>query len=129
MQYFCFIGSYLIVGVGNISVISVYTPQSGLDDGQRDISYDSLISVATTFEDVEVVVISADLNWHVGVRVGDFSSSVKEFKESSGVYVSVGGYSEVSKGSLLEVTDRNCEWRKVPARHSETCWWRNLIEW
>lgn len=62
MQYFCFIGSYLIVGVGNISVISVYTPQSGLDDGQRDISYDSLRSVATTFEDVEVVVISADLN-------------------------------------------------------------------
>ena len=52
----------MIVGVGNISVISVYTPQSGLDDGQRDISYDSLRSAATTFEDVEVVVISADLN-------------------------------------------------------------------
>ena len=45
-----------------ISVISVYAPQCGLDDSQKDNFYDSLTSVVRKLEEKEIAIIVGDNN-------------------------------------------------------------------
>ena len=50
----------------------------------------------------------------------NFSSYVKEFKESSEILASV-GYLKFLKKTLLEATYRNCGWTKEPEKQIKTC--------
>ena len=56
---------YLLVQGINISVISVYLPQYGFDDNQKDHFYESLIYGASKFGDKKVVVTAKDFNGNV----------------------------------------------------------------
>ena len=47
-------------------MLSVYAPQSGLSDSVKDAFYDDLLPVASKLGNKEVVLVSGDLNGHVG---------------------------------------------------------------
>ena len=56
----------LIVGESVVSVLSVYAPQSGLNDSVKDAFYDDLLPVVSNMGDKELVIVTGDLNGHVG---------------------------------------------------------------
>ena len=57
-----------------LTVVSVYAPQCGLDDSVKDNFYDSLIGTTAKLADKEVVVITGDLNGHVGKEAEGFEN-------------------------------------------------------
>ena len=64
----------LMVQESILSVISVYAPQCGLDDVQKDRFYDSLINIAGKLGEKEIVVIAGDFNGHVGKSINGYDS-------------------------------------------------------
>ena len=56
----------LITGKSVVPVVSVYAPQSGLDDSLKDLFYDNLLAVVSKLGEKEIVLVSGDLNRHVG---------------------------------------------------------------
>ena len=49
-----------------ISVISIYIPQCGLDNSQKDYFYNSLINAFRKFGEKQILVILRGVNAHVG---------------------------------------------------------------
>ena len=46
--------------------MSVYTPQCGLSEEEKDKFYDELMAVTSKFGDNELVIVGGDFNGHVG---------------------------------------------------------------
>ena len=49
-----------------LSVLSVYAPQTGLEDSIKDTFYDNLLSMTSDLPDNEIVIPCGDWNGHVG---------------------------------------------------------------
>lgn len=58
----------LSLGEAIISIISVYAPQTGCNESQKDDFYDDLLSVKTSIPLSEIMFICGDLNGHVGEK-------------------------------------------------------------
>ena len=56
----------LLIGESIVTVLSVYAPQTGLDESAKDAFYDSLQTVISTIPDKEIVIPCGDWNGHVG---------------------------------------------------------------
>ena len=56
----------LLVGETIITVLSVYAPQSGLDQSTKDAFYDDLQSVMSKVKDQEFLIPCGDWNGHIG---------------------------------------------------------------
>ena len=56
----------LLVGETIITVLSVYAPQSGLDQSTKDAFYDGLQSVMSKVKDKEFLIPCGDWNGHIG---------------------------------------------------------------
>ena len=56
----------LLVGQTTTTVISVYAPQQGLDNDQKDSFYNELRETVAKMDVQELVIIAGDLNGHVG---------------------------------------------------------------
>ena len=56
----------LLVGQTVTTVISVYAPQQGLDEDEKDSFYDELRATVAKTDEKELVIIAGDLNGHVG---------------------------------------------------------------
>ena len=61
---------HLILSLGEaiISIISVYAPQTGRNESEKDDFYDDLLSVTTSIPPSEIMFICGDLNGHVGEK-------------------------------------------------------------
>ena len=53
-----------------VTFVSVYAPQSGLEASEKDHFYDSLIDVASKFEENELVIFGGDFNGRKFKREG-----------------------------------------------------------
>jgi len=58
----------LIIGNTIINIMSVYAPQVGCDDEEKDKFWQDLDSMCTEIPDVETALIAGDFNGHVGER-------------------------------------------------------------
>ena len=56
----------LLVGEVVLTVLSVYAPQTGLEESTKDAFYDSLQTVISELPDKEIVIPCGDWNGHVG---------------------------------------------------------------
>ena len=56
----------LLVGEAVLTVLSVYAPQTGLEESTKDAFYDSLQTVISELPDKETVIPCGDWNGHVG---------------------------------------------------------------
>ena len=56
----------LLVGEAVLMVLSVYAPQTGLEESTKDVFYDSLQTVISELPDKEIVIPCGDWNGHVG---------------------------------------------------------------
>ena len=56
----------LLVGEAVLTVLSVYAPQTGLEESTKDAFYDSLQTVISELPDKEIVIPCGDWNGHVG---------------------------------------------------------------
>ena len=56
----------LLVGEVVLMVLSVYAPQTGLEESTKDAFYDSLQTVISELPDKEIVIPCGDWNGHVG---------------------------------------------------------------
>ena len=56
----------LLLGEKIVTVLSVYAPQSGLDQSTKDAFYDDLQSVLTKVKDHEFLIPCGDWNGHIG---------------------------------------------------------------
>ena len=56
----------LLVGEDVLMVLSVYAPQTGLEESTKDAFYDSLQTVISELPDKEIVIPCGDWNEHVG---------------------------------------------------------------
>ena len=56
----------LLVGEAVLTVLSVYAPQTGLEESTMDAFYDSLQTVISELPDKEIVIPCGDWNGHVG---------------------------------------------------------------
>ena len=56
----------LLVGEAVLMVLSVYAPQTGLEESTKDAFYDSLQTVISELPDKEIVIPCRDWNGHVG---------------------------------------------------------------
>ena len=56
----------LLVGEVVLTVLSVYAPQTGLEESTKDAFYDSLQTVISELPDNEIVIPCGDWNGHVG---------------------------------------------------------------
>ena len=56
----------LLVGEAVLKVLSVYAPQTGLEESTKDAFYDSLQTVISELPDKEIVIPCGDWNGHVG---------------------------------------------------------------
>ena len=56
----------LLVGEVVLTVLSVYAPQTGLEESTKDAFYDSLQTVISELPDKEIVIPCRDWNGHVG---------------------------------------------------------------
>ena len=83
----CIIVVKFLIGKRIVTAVSVYTPQCGLSEEEKDRFYDELIAVTSKFGDNELVIVGSDFNGHVrkssegyvGVHVGfGFGSRNKE---------------------------------------------------
>ena len=52
-----------------ILVISAYAPQSGLDDSQRDISFDSFINVVRKLWQKKTAIIAGEFSGDLGITL------------------------------------------------------------
>ena len=55
-----------MIGKRIVTAVSVYTPQCGLSEEEKDKFYDELIAVTSKFGDNELVIVGGDFNGHVG---------------------------------------------------------------
>ena len=55
-----------LIGKRIVTAVSVYTPQCGLSEEEKDQFYDELIAVTSKFGDNELVIVGGDFNGHVG---------------------------------------------------------------
>ena len=58
--------SKLLLGEAVLTVLSVYAPQTGLEESTKDAFYDSLQTVISELPDKEIVIPCGDWNGHVG---------------------------------------------------------------
>ena len=56
----------LLVREAVLTVLSVYAPQTGLEESTKDAFYDSLQTVISELPDKEIVIPCRDWNGHVG---------------------------------------------------------------
>ena len=56
----------LLIGKTVTTFISVYAPQVGLEDDEKDSFYDALRATVAKVDDKKIVIIAGDLNGHVG---------------------------------------------------------------
>ena len=56
----------LLVGEAVLTVLSVYAPQTGLEESTKDAFYDSLQTVISELPDKGIVIPCGDWNGHVG---------------------------------------------------------------
>ena len=56
----------LLLGEAVLTVLSVYAPQTGLEESTKDVFYDSLQTVISELQDKEIVIPCGDWNGHVG---------------------------------------------------------------
>ena len=56
----------LLLGEAVLMVLSVYAPQTGLEESTKDVFYDSLQTVISELPDKEIVIPCGDWNGHVG---------------------------------------------------------------
>ena len=62
----------LSLGEAIISIISVYAPQAGRNETEKDDFYDDLLSVATSIPAQEVMFICGDFNGHIGEKADGY---------------------------------------------------------
>ena len=55
-----------LIGKRIATAVSVYTPQCGLSEEEKDKFYDELIAVTSKFGDNELVIVGGDFNGHEG---------------------------------------------------------------
>ena len=66
MFMLCYVYVLLLVGEAVLTVLSVYAPQTGLEESTKDAFYDSLQTVISELPDKEIVIPCGDWNGHVG---------------------------------------------------------------
>ena len=54
-----------LIGKRIVTSVSVYTPQCGLSEEEKDKFHDELIAVTSKFGDNELVIVCGDFNGHV----------------------------------------------------------------
>ena len=64
----------LLVGEAVLTVLSVYAPQTGLEESTKDSFYDSLRTVISELPDKEIVIPCGDWNGHVGREAAGYES-------------------------------------------------------
>ncbi len=62
----------LLVGVTTVTVISVYAPQTGLSDTEKEQFYDDLLSMMTKLDNQDVIVPCGDWNGHIGMNADGY---------------------------------------------------------
>ena len=63
----CIIVVKFLIGKRIVTAVSVYTPQCGLSEEEKDKFYDELIAVTSKFGDNELVIVGGDFNGHEGM--------------------------------------------------------------
>ena len=61
-----------IIKVFLFKILSVYGPECGLDDSQKNDFYDSLINIVRKLGESKIEVITGDLNGHVGSNTENY---------------------------------------------------------
>ena len=56
----------LVVGLGMLNILSIYAPQSGLSDTEKDNFYDQIRAVTTEIPASELLLPCGDWNGHLG---------------------------------------------------------------
>ena len=62
----------LSLGEAIVSIISVYAPQAGRNESEKDDFYDDLLSVVTSIPSQEVMFICGDFNGHIGEKADGY---------------------------------------------------------
>ena len=62
----------LLLGEAVLTVLSVYVPQTGLEESTKDVFYDSLQTVISELPDKEIVIPCGDWNGHVGQEAAGY---------------------------------------------------------
>ena len=65
----------LLVGEAVLTVLSVYAPQTGLEESTKDAFYDSLQIVISELPDKEIVIPCGDWNGHVGREAAGYEGA------------------------------------------------------
>ncbi|XP_057306130.1 uncharacterized protein LOC130644510 [Hydractinia symbiolongicarpus] len=80
-----------LIGDRIVTFLSVYVPQCGLGEEDKDKFYDELIAVTSKFGDTELIMVGGDFNGHVG----------KSSEGYRGVHVGYGFGSRNKEGERL----------------------------
>ena len=62
----------LLLGEAVLTVLSVYAPQTGLEESTKDAFYNSLQTVISELPDKEIVIPCGDWNGHIGREVAGY---------------------------------------------------------
>ena len=64
----------LLLGKVTVVIVSVYAPQQGLPDGEKDRFYEELLLTLSAIGSNEIIMLCGDLNGHVGRAISGYAN-------------------------------------------------------